>query len=105
MHRKALPANEVLAHLHISVASGLAGEEVKCRLQTFGPNMIVSTAQGQRACGAAAPVPQPGDLSAWRGDRLTKKRRQEITPRAVALILDRDHEQGCVGESQPPLET
>jgi Ca2+-transporting ATPase len=39
---QALPADEVLAHLGVSVASGLADEEVKRRLQTFGPNTIVS---------------------------------------------------------------
>jgi Ca2+-transporting ATPase len=39
---QALPADEVLAHLGVSVASGLSDEEVKRRLQTFGPNTIVS---------------------------------------------------------------
>jgi len=39
---QALPADAVLAHLGVSVASGLADEEVKRRLQTFGPNTIVS---------------------------------------------------------------
>jgi Ca2+-transporting ATPase len=39
---QALTVDEVLAHLGASVASGLADEEVKRRLKTFGPNTIVS---------------------------------------------------------------
>jgi Ca2+-transporting ATPase len=39
---QALPVDEVLAHLGVSVAGGLADEEVKRRLKTFGPNMIAA---------------------------------------------------------------
>jgi Ca2+-transporting ATPase len=39
---QALPADEVLAHLGVSVTSGLADEEVKRRLQIFGSNTIVA---------------------------------------------------------------
>ncbi len=36
-------ADAVLAHLRVSVAGGLSDEEVRRRLQVFGPNTIVST--------------------------------------------------------------
>ncbi len=39
---QALPADEVLAQLGVAVVGGLADEEVKRRLKTFGPNTIVS---------------------------------------------------------------
>ena len=39
---QALLADEVLAQLDVSVAGGLDEDEVKRRLQTFGPNTIVS---------------------------------------------------------------
>jgi Ca2+-transporting ATPase len=40
---QALPADEVLAHLGVSVGNGLADEEVRRRIETFGPNTIVAT--------------------------------------------------------------
>ena len=38
----ALPASEVLAILHVSVANGLSEEEAKHRLEFFGPNKITT---------------------------------------------------------------
>ncbi len=83
---QALLADEVLAQLDVSVAGGLDEDEVKRRLQTFGPNTIVSRRKA-RAGGATAPVPEPGGLSARRRGGAGVLFRRVEEGAAIAAVL------------------